>query len=81
MTIVFVTTLSGLYMYGNITDPGMGPYPPAVKLALPTRISGFHTVLGWVSGFDGDGNAIFPWGVQRGREIGFFTYGVIWPIG
>ena len=32
-------------MHGNISDPGMGPYPTRVELALQTPRWGFHTVL------------------------------------
>ena len=31
---VFVHSLLELYMYRRISDPGMGPYPPQVVLAV-----------------------------------------------
>ena len=33
-------------MYGRIHDPGMGPYPPRMAIALRTPGWGFHTVGG-----------------------------------
>ena len=35
-------------MYGMISDPRIGYYPPRVALALRTPGWGFHTVLGGI---------------------------------
>ena len=35
-------------MYGNISDRGMGPYPPRVALALRTPGWGFDAVRGGI---------------------------------
>ena len=48
---IFVPGLSELYMYGRISEPVTGtypppPYPPRVALALRTPGWGFHTVQG-----------------------------------
>ena len=36
---VFVPGVLDLYIYGRIFDPGKGPYPPRVALALRTQDS------------------------------------------
>ena len=51
-TTVFVPGLLKLYMYGNISDRGMGPYPSRMALALRTPSWGFHPLRGGMESGD-----------------------------
>ena len=66
---VFVPGLLELYMYARTSDPGMGPYPSQVALALRTPGWGFHTVRGVVDPRDQR---------FRPRVVGVVMYGNIY---
>ena len=56
-TSVFIPGLLKLSLYGRISDPGMGSYPPWMAMALRTPGWGVHTVGG---GIDPGGHHFRP---------------------
>ena len=47
-TTVFIPGLLKLSLYGRISDPGMGSYPPWMAMALRTPGWSFHTGRGGI---------------------------------